>query len=102
MDYLNLKDKFPEIFLSQEILESLEINIKYNGYVERERQVAEKIKRLENIVIPENYNYSKINSLSTEARIKLKKLKPGSIGQASRIPGISPSDINVLLVHIGR
>ncbi len=100
--FIDLESKLNDLQLSNELLESIEINIKYNGYIDREKQVADKIKRLEDILIPDNYNFSKINSLSTEARFKLKKIKPSSIGQAARIPGISPSDINVLLIHIGR
>ena len=89
-------------YQDNDVLESLEVEIKYNGYLERERLVAEKIGRLENVKIPNGYNFSKIDSLSTEARIKLNRIKPTSIGQASRISGISPSDINVLLIYLGR
>ena len=87
---------------ANDVLESAEIAIKYAGYIERERQIAEKILRLEGIKISQEFDYSKFVSLSTEARQKLKKIKPLTIGQASRISGISPSDINVLLVHLGR
>ena len=86
----------------KEILESAEISIKYNGYIIREKQIAEKVKRLENIKLNENLDYNKYLSISTEARQKLNKTKPRTIGQASRISGISPSDINVLLVSMGR
>ena len=85
-----------------EVLESLEIEIKYSGYIERERKIADKIKRLEEIDIPDKFNYSNLKSLSTEARMKLNKIKPATIGQASRISGVSPSDINILLIHFGR
>jgi tRNA uridine 5-carboxymethylaminomethyl modification enzyme len=85
-----------------EILEQVEISIKYSGYIERERVIVNKIKRLEEIYLSESFNYKTLTSLSTEARQKLSRIKPKSIGQASRIPGISPSDINVLLVHLGR
>ena len=85
-----------------EILEAAEIAMKYSGYIKREQQIAEKISRLENIVIQGKFDYEKIQSLSTEARQKLKKIDPATIAQASRIPGISPSDINILLVLIGR
>jgi tRNA uridine 5-carboxymethylaminomethyl modification enzyme len=88
--------------IDDEILESVDIHIKYNGYVEREKQNAEKAKRLEDIIIPDGFDFSKINSLSIEARSKLNKVRPHSIGQAARISGVSPSDINVLLVFIGR
>ena len=86
----------------EEIIEAAEINIKYNGYIKREQQIANKISRLENIVIKGKFDYESIKSLSTEARQKLKRINPETIAQASRIPGISPSDINILLVLIGR
>lgn len=82
--------------------ESAEIEIKYDGYIRRERDTAEKMHRLEGIRIPANYNYNDIQSLSTEARQKLSSRRPATIAQASRIPGVSPSDINVLMVLMGR
>jgi tRNA uridine 5-carboxymethylaminomethyl modification enzyme len=85
-----------------EILESAEIEIKYSGYIDREKLVAEKFKRLENIVIRGKFNYDKIHTISTEARQKLSEIQPDTIGQASRISGVNPSDINVLLVMLGR
>lgn len=88
--------------IKEEVLRSAEIAIKYNGYIEREKIIAEKIKRLEGIKIHGDFNFNKIESLSTESRQKLSKIKPKTIGQASRIPGVSPSDINVLLVFLGR
>jgi tRNA uridine 5-carboxymethylaminomethyl modification enzyme len=91
-----------DISVRNEVLELSEIFIKYSGYIERELIVAEKFKRLENIVIDKKFNYLLLDSLSIEARQKLDKLQPGTIGQASRIPGVSPSDINVLLVLLGR
>jgi tRNA uridine 5-carboxymethylaminomethyl modification enzyme len=91
-----------DISVRNEVLELCEIFIKYSGYIERELVVAEKFKRLENIVIDKKFNYLSLDSLSIEARQKLDKLQPGTIGQASRIPGVSPSDINVLLVLLGR
>lgn len=87
---------------ADEILEAAEISIKYSGYIEREKLVADKLKRLENIHIHQDFDYDALNSLSTEARHKLNKIRPTSIGQASRISGVSPSDINVLLVYLGR
>jgi len=86
----------------EEILESAEIEIKYQGYIERERIVADKIKRLEGIKIREDIVYENLASLSIEARQKLKRLKPDTIGEASRISGVSPSDISVLLLFMGR
>ena len=88
--------------IKEDVLRSAEIAIKYNGYIEREKIIAEKIKRLEGIKIHSDFSFEKIESLSTESRQKLSKIKPGTIGQASRIPGVSPSDINVLLVFLGR
>jgi tRNA uridine 5-carboxymethylaminomethyl modification enzyme len=88
--------------MRNEILEELEIKIKYEGYIKREKLVAEKIKRLEEIDIPEYIKFSEINSISTEAKMKLSKINPKTIGQASRISGVSPADINVLLINLGR
>ncbi len=87
---------------NQEIIDSAEILIKYSGYIEREKLIADKHKRLENIIIENKIDYSKLKSLSTEARQKLTKINPKTIGQASRISGVSPADINVLLVFLGR
>lgn len=86
----------------EEIVESAEIEIKYKGYIEREKMVADKIGRLEGIKLNINMNYEQFKSISTEARQKLNKVKPTTIGQAARISGVSPSDINVLLLHMGR
>ena len=88
--------------LNNEIIESVEIRIKYAGYITRESNAADKLKRLENIKIEDRFDYTKLLSLSTEAREKLSKVNPKTIGQAHRIPGISPNDINVLLVLLGR
>jgi len=87
---------------TREIIESTEIFIKYEGYINREKNIAEKIKRLEHIKVKNDFDYNKILSLSTEARQKLSKIKPKTIGQASRISGVSPSDISVLLIYMGR
>jgi tRNA uridine 5-carboxymethylaminomethyl modification enzyme len=85
-----------------EIAESAEIKIKYEGYILREKIVADKIKRLEALKIPDDIEYSELVSISTEGRQKLKKIKPENIGQAGRISGVSPSDINILLMYLGR
>ena len=85
-----------------ELTDSVEIQIKYSGYIERERLLAQKFSRLNDIIIKDKFNYETILAISTEARHKLKSIKPDTIGQASRIPGVSPSDINVLLVMMGR
>ena len=98
-----VKKKFDEIsVIKEEILESVEIEIKYEGYIEREEKIAKKIQRLENIKLKEDIDYKKMLSISTEGRQKLSKIRPETIGQASRISGVSPSDINVLLVFMGR
>ncbi|MBQ6879967.1 MAG: tRNA uridine-5-carboxymethylaminomethyl(34) synthesis enzyme MnmG [Bacteroidales bacterium] len=86
----------------KEILDSCEIAIKYKGYIQREQQMADKIMRLENLIIPEGFDFDKVESLSIECRQKLKKYAPRTIAQASRISGISPADISVLLVYFGR
>ncbi len=87
---------------SPEVIEEVEIQIKYRGYIERERFIADKIQRLENIAIPANFDYTEMQALTIEARQKLTKIRPTTIGQASRIPGVSPADINVLLIKFGR
>lgn len=94
-------DKVP-VSRKEEIIEAAEILIKYSGYIKREQIIAEKINRLENINIKGKFDYNSIQSLSTEARQKLTRIDPDTIAQASRIPGISPSDINILLVLLGR
>ncbi len=86
----------------EEIVEAAEIKIKYSGYIERERMIADKIARLENIKIKDKFDYMNIQQISTEARQKLARINPETIAQAARIPGISPSDINILLVLMGR
>ena len=86
----------------REVLDSSEISIKYKGYIQREQQMADKIMRLENLIIPEGFDFDKVESLSIECRQKLKKYSPRTIAQASRISGVSPADISVLLVYFGR
>ena len=88
--------------LGREVLEQAEIQVKYSGYIDKEKLNADKLQRLENIRIPENFDYSKLKSLSFEAREKLGHIRPATISQASRISGVSPSDISVLLVYLGR
>lgn len=88
--------------ITQEIIEQAEIQIKYKGYIEREKLLAEKLRRLENIVIPSEFDFMQMNALTIEARQKLTKIRPATIGQASRIPGVSPADINVMLIKFGR
>ena len=88
--------------ITAEIIEQAEIQIKYRGYIEREKLLAEKLRRLENIIIPDGFDFNEMNALTIEARQKLTKIRPQTIGQASRIPGVSPADINVLLIKFGR
>lgn len=102
-----LRQTLPELndFLSQyndEFIELAEINMKYEGYIKREQEQVEKMNRLEEVRLLETFDYSKIISLSAEAREKLNRIKPRTVGQASRISGVSPADISVLLVHMGR
>lgn len=86
----------------KEIVEAAEILLKYEGYIRREDQIADKIRRLEAIKLGDRFDYSSINSISTEARQKLQRIRPATVAQASRIPGVSPSDINILLLMCGR
>ena len=102
---MGLADSGLSNFLSsydKDSIEEAEILMKYEGYIKREQENAEKLSRLEELKIQPDFNYAAISSLGTEALEKLKKHKPATIGQASRISGISPADISVLLVHIGR
>ncbi len=95
-------DKMIEDNYKKEVLDSSEISIKYKGYIQREQQMADKIMRLENLIIPDNFDFDRVESLSIECRQKLKKYAPKTIAQASRISGVSPADISVLLVYFGR
>ena len=102
-----LAEALPELktFLSpylQEYVELAEINMKYDGYIQKEREMVEKMNRLENLHLSEQFDYRAINALSNEARDKLSKMRPLTIGQASRISGVSPADVSVLLIHLGR
>ena len=80
----------------------MEIEVKYSGYIEREKAAADKLQRLEEIRIPSGFDFMKVTSITIEARQKLSRIRPTTIGQASRIPGVSPADINVLLIYFGR
>ncbi len=88
--------------IDSEVIEEAEIQIKYRGYIEREKLIAEKLHRLENISIPADFDYQAMQALTIEARQKLTRIRPATIGQASRIPGVSPADVNVLLIKFGR
>lgn len=105
----NLRSTLPKLekFLrensfSDEVIEEAEIQIKYKGYIEREKLIAEKLRRLENIRIPADFDFHSMQALTIEARQKLSRIRPATIGQASRIPGVSPADVNVMLVKFGR
>ncbi|TXD49982.1 tRNA uridine-5-carboxymethylaminomethyl(34) synthesis enzyme MnmG [Polaribacter sp. IC073] len=97
-----LKAFIEENTIAKDVIEQAEIHLKYSGYIDKEKNNADKLNRLENVVIPSNFKYEKVKSLSFEATEKLNKIKPTSISQASRISGVSPSDISVLLVYMGR
>lgn len=104
MQMLEMSQELREftVGFSQEVLEQVEIQLKYDGYISREQEVANKLNRLEDVVIPEGMEYDKLSSLSAEAVNKLTDITPNTIGQASRISGVSPSDVNVLLIYLGR
>jgi tRNA uridine 5-carboxymethylaminomethyl modification enzyme len=87
---------------SPEIIEQASIQIKYETYIEKEKDLAERMKQLEDLKIPESFDYKKIQALGNEAREKLTKIKPITLGQASRISGINPSDVQILMVYMGR
>ena len=91
-----LKDK------EVEFLEQAEIQIKYERYIEKEKEIVDRMASLENLIIPENFNYDGVAALSIEALQKFKKIRPVTIGQASRISGVNPSDIQILMVYMGR
>ena len=97
-----LQNYLKESKVSKEAIEQAEIIIKYGGYLEKEAEAAKKLSKLEDIKIPQDFNYQKLHSISTEGKEKLTEIKPRSIGQASRISGVSPSDINILLIYMGR
>jgi tRNA uridine 5-carboxymethylaminomethyl modification enzyme len=102
MKFEKVKEYVGNANVDQEILEQAEIQVKYSGYIEKERNNADKLTRLEDVKIPENFDYEKIKSMSIEAKQKLSKIRPVTISQASRISGVSPSDISVLLIYMGR
>ena len=99
-DLKNEIDRLPN--RNDEIAEAAEIKIKYKGYIEREKLIADKMHRLEDIRIKGRFQYKDLHEISTEGRQKLEKIDPETLAQASRIPGVSPSDINVLLILLGR
>jgi tRNA uridine 5-carboxymethylaminomethyl modification enzyme len=102
LKFEKVKEYIANNYVDQEILEQAEIQVKYSGYIEKERNNADKLTRLEDVKIPENFDYNKIKSMSIEAKQKLSNIRPVTISQASRISGVSPSDISVLLIYMGR
>jgi tRNA uridine 5-carboxymethylaminomethyl modification enzyme len=88
--------------INPDVLVQTEIQLKYEGYIEREKEQANKLARLEDLIIPETVDYDQMKSVSLEAKEKLRKIKPRTIGQAARVSGVSPSDISVILIHLGR
>ena len=97
-----LKSFIKENKIENNIIEQVEIDFKYSGYISREIENAEKLKKLEHVKIPKDIDYLKFSSLSTEAKEKLNSIRPINIGQAARISGIKPSDISILLIYLGR
>ena len=102
MKFEKVKEYVANANVDQEILQQAEIQVKYSGYIDKERNNADKLTRLEDVKIPENFDYEKIKSMSVEAKQKLSKIRPVTISQASRISGVSPSDSSVLLIYMGR
>ena len=98
----DLREKVEQISTNPRVYEQVELDIKYEGYIKREMQLAEKLLRLEEVVIPSSYDFERIKGLSSEGKEKLKKVRPTSLGQASRISGVTPSDVSILMVHLGR
>ena len=102
MKFKQFRDYVEEHQLDDEIVEQAEIQVKYSGYIEKEKNHADKLTRLEDVIIPDSFDFNKIKSISIEAKQKLNKIRPKTIAQASRISGVSPSDISVLLIYMGR
>ncbi len=102
MKFKQFRDYVEEHQLDDEIVEQAEIQVKYSGYIEKEKSHADKLTRLEDVIIPDSFDFNKIKSISIEAKQKLNKIRPKTIAQASRISGVSPSDISVLLIYMGR
>ncbi len=96
----SLKSRFDKF--SDQSLEQAEIQIKYEVYLDKEKEMVKKMNTLEDQLIPDNFNYDKISSLSNESRQKFNKIKPQTLGQASRISGVNPSDVQILMVYMGR
>jgi tRNA uridine 5-carboxymethylaminomethyl modification enzyme len=107
IDIAGIMENIPTInntlnIYEDEVLEQAEIQLKYETYIETEKQLVKKMSLLEDLLIPDNFNFDKINSLSTEARQKFARIRPRTLGQASRISGVNPSDVQILMVFMGR
>jgi tRNA uridine 5-carboxymethylaminomethyl modification enzyme len=100
--YLKEKVDLIDQSIKEEVVESAEIKIKYQSYIDKEQEISDKLSKHENLIIKDDFNYQALNSLSFEAREKLTKIRPKTIGQASRISGVSPSDISVLIIYISK
>jgi tRNA uridine 5-carboxymethylaminomethyl modification enzyme len=107
---INLNDLYREVkevkellgAQDEEILEQVDIQLKYDVYIQKEKELVERMSQMENLAIPENFNYDKVQALSSEARQKFGRIRPGTLGQASRISGVTPSDVQILMVYMGR
>lgn len=102
LKFEKVRDYIAQHNLDTEVIEQAEVQVKYSGYIEKEKTHADKLTRLEDVKIPEDFDYDKVKSLSYEAKEKMKKIRPVTISQASRISGVSPSDVSILLIHMGR
>ena len=100
--FIDLVNFISEKNIKEEVWQQAEIHIKYDGYMHKEKEAVKKLSSLENIKIPEGFKYDNLHSISSEGKEKLKEICPNSVGQASRISGVSASDINILLIYIGR
>jgi len=107
IDLISLRNSIPRLAAAlkdfdNEILEQTEIQVKYDVYIEKEKELVKKMTQLEDLLIPDNFNYDRLSSLSNEALQKFKRIKPRTLGQASRISGVNPSDVQILMVYMGR
>ena len=107
LDIMSMKNNLPKLEkalegFSREVLEQVEIQVKYDVYIEKENELVQKMSQLEDLLIPDAFDYSKLVSLSNEARQKFTRIKPRTLGQASRISGVNPSDVQILMVYMGR
>jgi tRNA uridine 5-carboxymethylaminomethyl modification enzyme len=107
IDLISMRNQIPRLAsalekFANDILEQTEIQVKYDVYIEKEKDLVKKMTQLEDLLIPETFNYDHLSSLSNEALQKFKKIRPRTLGQASRISGVNPSDVQILMVYMGR